>query len=106
MIGILRWIVELGRIDIYVEVSMLASCIALRRVEYLNEVCNIFAYLKCHDKAEIVFDPSELDIDIYTKFPKQDWSDIVYGDCEKELPYNMAEERGLGFKIVVSKITY
>jgi hypothetical protein len=30
-IGILRWIVELGRIDIITEVSCLASCLALPR---------------------------------------------------------------------------
>ena len=52
--------------------------------------------------ADMVFDPSEPDIEIDTVFPKQDWSDTVYGHCEEELPHNMtAEERGLGFKIVV-----
>ena len=29
LIGVLRWIVELGQVDIYLEISMLASCIIL-----------------------------------------------------------------------------
>ena len=31
LIGVLRWIVELGRVDICCEVSMLSSCLALPR---------------------------------------------------------------------------
>ena len=31
LIGILRWMVELGRVDITTEVSMLSSCLALPR---------------------------------------------------------------------------
>ena len=41
----LRWIVELGRVDIDVEVSMMSSHLALPRVGHLKEIY-IIAYLK------------------------------------------------------------
>ena len=47
LIGILRWMVELGRVDICIEVSMMSSrLLALPREGHLKEVLHIFAYLK------------------------------------------------------------
>ncbi len=46
LVGVLRWIVELGRVDI--DVSMVYSHLALPRVGHLNEIYHIFAYLKAH----------------------------------------------------------
>jgi hypothetical protein len=63
MIGILRWIVELGRVDICCEVSMLSSHLALPRQGHLEQVYRIFAYLKKYHNTEMVFDPSEPVID-------------------------------------------
>jgi hypothetical protein len=47
-IGVLRWIVELGRIDIDVEVSMMSSHFAPPREVHLEELYHIFVYLKAH----------------------------------------------------------
>ena len=58
LIGILRWIVELGRANITVEASMLASCLALPRQGHLQQLYNVFAYLKCKHNAEMIFDPT------------------------------------------------
>ena len=44
--GILCWIVELGRVDIYCEVSMLSSCLALPRVGHLEQLFLILAHLR------------------------------------------------------------
>ena len=44
-IRILRWMVELGRIDIKTEVSILAAHLALTREGYLKSVLNIVSYL-------------------------------------------------------------
>ena len=38
LIGILQWMVELGRVDITTEVSMLSSCLALPREGHLKQV--------------------------------------------------------------------
>ena len=46
LIGILRWAVELGRIDITTEVSELSSFFAAPRDGHLNQALYIFAYFK------------------------------------------------------------
>jgi hypothetical protein len=43
-IGVLHWIVELGRVDIMTEVSTLASHMALPREGHLDAVFSIFRY--------------------------------------------------------------
>ena len=46
LIGVLQWIVELGRVDICFEVSMMSSHLALQREGHLGQVLHIFAHLK------------------------------------------------------------
>ena len=71
LIGILRWIVELGRVDITTEVSMLSSCMALPRKGHLEQLYHIFSYLKSKHNSEMVFDPTKLDIR-WEDFEKED----------------------------------
>ena len=78
LIGILRWMVELGRVDICLECSMMSSHLALPREGHLHQVLHIFAYLKKYHNAEMVFDPSDPDID-KSKFDKQDWATSEFG---------------------------
>jgi hypothetical protein len=92
LIGVLRWMVELGRIDIYHEVSVLSQYLASPRVGHLETVYHIFAYLHKHDKSSIVFDPADPIIDP-TAFIGQDWSEF-YGDVEEEMPPKMPEPLG------------
>ena len=98
LIGILRWIVELGRVDVCLEVSMMSSHMAMPREGHLNEVLHIFSYLRKYHNAEMVFDPSDPDID-ESKYEKMDWASSEFGHIEgkEELPSNMPEPRGLGF---------
>ena len=96
LIGILRWIVELGRIDITCEVSLMASMMALPRIGHLQQLFHIFAYLKQRHNAEMVFDPSTPDIDM-NMFPKQDWSYTPYGNAKEVIPPNIPKPRSLGF---------
>ena len=49
LIGILRWAIELGRIDIFIEVSQLSQHQALSRRGHLEALYHIFAYLKKHE---------------------------------------------------------
>jgi hypothetical protein len=55
-IGVLRWVVELGCLDITTEVSMLLSHNALPREGHLNAVFQIFSYLKTKTNARLVLD--------------------------------------------------
>jgi hypothetical protein len=41
VIGMLRWVVEIGRVDIITEVSMLSSHLAMPREGHLEEVFHI-----------------------------------------------------------------
>jgi len=98
LIGILRWIVELGRVDITCEVSMMASCMALPREGHLKQLFHMFSYLKNKHNSEMVFDPSDPEIDELL-FQKEDWTNTVYGSCSEDKPPNAKEPRGYGFKI-------
>jgi hypothetical protein len=83
-IGILRWMVELGRIDIITEVSELASHLASPREGHLEAVFRIFSYLKYKKNSVMIFDPSYPEID-HDNFPKRDWNNF-YGEVKEELP--------------------
>jgi hypothetical protein len=84
--------VELGRVDIYYEVSVLSQYLALPRAGHLEAVYHIFAYLMKHDKSSIVFDPSD-PIHDSNAFLARDWTEF-YGDVEEELPPKMPEALG------------
>jgi hypothetical protein len=53
-IGILRWCVELGRIDIITEVSMLSTYLCLPREGHLKAVFHVFVYLGIHHNVRAV----------------------------------------------------
>ena len=57
---------------------MMSSHLALPREGHLKEVLHIFAHLKKHHNAEIVFDPSVPEIDL-NLFPREDWGFSIYG---------------------------
>ena len=61
--------VELGRVDITTEVSMLSSCLALPREGHLKQLFRMFAYLEKQHNSEMVFDHTEPAID-YSEFLK------------------------------------
>ena len=63
LIGILRWIVELGRVDVCLECSMMSSHMALPREGHLYELFQIFGYLKKYHNTEMVFDPRDPVVD-------------------------------------------
>ena len=59
-IGTFHWMVELGRMDIYMEVSQLSSFQAMPRVGHLEACYSIFAYLRKHLTMSIMFHPSHI----------------------------------------------
>jgi hypothetical protein len=95
LIGILRWAIELGRLDIFVEVSQLLQHHSLLRRGHLEALYHIFAYPKKHENgARIVFDPKlPDDFDERVFNSNADWRDF-YGDVAEELPPNMPEPKG------------
>ena len=94
LIGILRWAVELGRLDIYLEVSQLSQHQAFPRQGYLNAAYHIFAYLCKHQNgARIIFDPREPLVDMRAFNTNADWTDF-YGGVFEEVPPRMPEPKG------------
>jgi hypothetical protein len=79
-IEILRWCVELGRIYIITEVSMLSTYLCLPREGHLGAVFHVFACMGLHHNARVVFDPTYPDVDMGT-FIKTDWKSM-YGDVK------------------------
>jgi hypothetical protein len=83
-IGVLRWCVELGRIDIVTEVSLLSSHLCLPREGHLDTVFHLFAHLANNHNARVVFDPTYPAID-EDAFVRVDWK-AMYGDVKEALP--------------------
>jgi hypothetical protein len=100
LIGILRWIVELGRVDICLEISMLSSHLVLPREGHLEQVFHIFAHLKKYHNTEVVYDPSDPVID-EAQFDAKDWASSEFGHLDRveELRPNIPEPKGQGFVI-------
>jgi hypothetical protein len=92
LIGVLRWAIELGRVDIATEVSLLSSHLALPRAGHLQQVYHIFGYLKAKPKKTLAFDPQHPDID-ENRFVKCDWHDFYRG-AKEPIPGDAPEPRG------------
>ena len=55
LIGILRWAVEPGRVDILMETSMMSTHLAMPRQGHLEQVHHILGYLKEWPKRKLFF---------------------------------------------------
>ena len=71
LIGVIMWFVELGRVDINIKASLLSSYLVPTRESNFQELFHVFAYLKKHMDSEMMFDPSEPEVDL-NECPKQD----------------------------------
>ena len=79
-VGILHWIVEIGRVDIITE----ASHMAIPRKGHLDTLSDVFCYLKRRHNSRLVFDPTYLEID-WNVFVEHDWQHF-YGDVSEAIP--------------------
>ena len=101
LIGILRWICELGRMDILHETSILSQYLSQPRMGHLQQCLNIFYYLKFNDRSYIMLDPTRFDInwkpnkigDI-SPAERAEAMRELYPDAEEINPHNMPEARG------------
>jgi hypothetical protein len=92
LIGILRWAVELGRIDIMIHVSLMSSYTMQPRRGHLDQVFHIFGYLKRNKRASILFDEQCVNWN-EADFPRQDWTDFYRG-AKEAIPPNAPTPRG------------
>jgi hypothetical protein len=94
LIGVLRWGTEIGRVDILTEVAMLSTYQAAPRQGHLEQILQIFTYLKHKPKITLYFDPSLPRIDMNTFETNTDDFKEQYRDAEDELPPRMPKPRG------------
>ena len=107
LIGVLRWIIELGRVDILTEVSILSRYLASPRVGHLHQVIHIFHYLDSHNRSKIALNPTPIawddTTDVTNSFetPKEKRQTMqkLYPDATEELPPNMPEPLGIAIQI-------
>ena len=92
-IGVLRWMVELGRVDIMTETSLLASQVASPRQGHLEAVFHMYSYLKIKHNARMAFDPTYPEIDLREFREDCDWKEF-YGDVKEAVPPNAPKARG------------
>eukprot|EP00804_Cyclotella_cryptica_P008557 CCRYP_007551-RA/>CCRYP_007551-RA protein AED:0.38 eAED:0.38 QI:0/0/0/1/1/1/2/0/852 len=99
LIGIGRWAVELGRIDIAVEIALMSQYQASPQVGHLEAMYLIFHYLSKHKNWRVVFDPALPEFDESHFRTNADWTEF-YHDAVEEDPPGMPEP--LGRRAVIS----
>ncbi len=94
IIGMLRWAIELGRVDIALEISLLSQYQASPRQGHLEQALQVVSYLDKNPKLTLYMDPEAPMID-YGDFPP-DTSEFkeYYRDAKEELPARMPRPRG------------
>lgn len=87
LMGIIRRAIELGRVEIFVEVSQqLSQFQVLPRQGHLEAAYHIFAYLKHHETSRLAFDSPKVNEAAFNT--DADWQDF-YGNVREELPPKM-----------------
>jgi len=97
-IGILRWLVELGRVDVCTEVSMMSAYNAMPRMGHLHAVLHIFAYLQHHIDRRLVLDASYNSH--LPQLQKHDWKEF-YPWAHDEIPTDTPEPLGQQVELVM-----
>ena len=87
LIGILRWAVELGQVDILMKTSMMSTHLAMPRWGHLEQVQHIFGYLKEQPKQKLFFDLQHPELD-ERLFTTSDWYDF-YSDAKEPVRWDM-----------------
>ena len=92
LIGMLRWAVELGRVDILLETALMSTHLALPRRGHLEQLYHIFGYLKAHPKRNLLFDLQHPKVD-ERAFKEYNWYEF-YQDAKERLPSDMPPPHG------------
>ena len=102
LMGMLRWMIELGRVDILHEASLLSQYMALPRLGHLQQALNIFKYIKANlNQGWLIFDPLDYDIDWKPMRPNEVSPTEravamkeLYQEAEDPIPYRMPKPLG------------
>jgi hypothetical protein len=92
-IGVLRWAVELGRIDLAHAAGAMARFAAAPRNGHMHMVIRIFAYCKKHIESKLVFDPSPR-VFSNVGWISHDWKQFYPDIVGEVLPSSVPQPRG------------
>ena len=106
LIGMLRWLIELGQIDLLLETSQLSIYSASPRIGHLHQALHIFHYMDRHNTSWIPMDPQKLDLeykgpDSLSPDAKRKKMRSIYRDAVDEIPKNAPEPRGKSVQVNV-----
>ena len=79
--------VDLGRVDIVVEMSHISSLLAIPHKGHMASALKIMSYLRIKHNSRLVLDPSYSDIEISELKSDDNWT-AFYGDSEEAKPHN------------------
>lgn len=100
IVGVLRWMIELGRIDIMIEVSLLSRYLASPRYGHLAQALHICSYIKSNDGFDLCFDPTKINIIETNTLPHETAEKKamnlreLYPDSIESIPSNMPQPLG------------
>ena len=92
LVGVLRWMVILGRVDILLNTSLMSAHLALPRLGHLEKLIHMFGYLKAHPKRKLAFDAAHSNIDERI-FKSYIWYDFYHG-AKEAIPTDFPEALG------------
>ena len=100
----LRWLVELGRVDVQLEVTQLSSFLARTRIGHLHQTFHIFKYLEGTNISWIPLGPEKLTIKFNgpsSEIPesRREMMKKNYQDAAEEIPANAPEPRGKSVQV-------
>ena len=107
LVGIARWLCELGRIDILLEISLLSQYLAQPRMGHLTQLLNVFYYIRHHNRSWMPLDPTSFDVNWSPKgeeaSPQERAQGMqeLYPDAEDPLPPDMPKPLGKAVNINV-----
>ena len=87
----LRWTIEIGRLYIFLETSLLLSYLMMPQVGHLKQAFHIFGYFMAHPKMKSGSEPADYAIN-KNRFQQCDWMEF-YRNAQKSIPGNMPVSR-------------
>ena len=94
LIGVLRWATELGRVDIFHELSILLSYQCNPRQDHMEQPYHIFGFLQHNPKLTLYMDPEPPTLDPSMFNFNTDPFKEHCRDAHEELPFRMPEPLG------------
>ncbi len=90
-IRLLWWVCTLGRINIYIDVSLISSHLAQPHIGYMEQVLHIFRYLKHQDHSTNVVDPNYMTW-VHSHFTR--WLGRIVKNTNEAIPPNLSPTIG------------